>query len=264
MERLEEQRVTKAAEHDVAESLRHCVNFSSDKAGKPDDAKAGLPTTEKAGDTSIALPGLALVEKSGLLPDSSSRKLTAEDLSQLKNPQDFGIARNEIYARHGREFSTPFYKDYFSQQPWYKPDSANYKDSDLSTTEERNIGFLHIAELDKNLNGQRDNFRENSQAKDDLNGSVIPDSSHKALDIDEVDRLSPGDLRTAVNEIFARNGRPFQDEGWKNYFSQFDWYQPRTDFQDSDLSWMEQRNIEVLHLAEQDSRLASKPSQMSR
>ena len=29
------------------------------------------------------------------------------------------LARNEMYARHGRKFNTPEIHDYFIEQPWY-------------------------------------------------------------------------------------------------------------------------------------------------
>jgi hypothetical protein len=62
--------------------------------------------------------------------------------------EDLRILRNEIYARHGRMFSSPKSKDlqkYFEAQQWYKPD-PNFKDDQLSETEFKNISLIKAAE----------------------------------------------------------------------------------------------------------------------
>lgn len=53
-----------------------------------------------------------------LLPDSDAALLTAEDLSGL-SPSRLRLARNEIYARHGRTFQAADLQDYFNAQDWY-------------------------------------------------------------------------------------------------------------------------------------------------
>ena len=53
-----------------------------------------------------------------ILPDSSSRQLTASDLVGLTSEQ-LRIARNEIYARHGRKFNDDELQAYFNSQTWY-------------------------------------------------------------------------------------------------------------------------------------------------
>jgi YARHG domain len=49
--------------------------------------------------------------------------------------------RNEIYARHGRVFSTPEMKQIFESAPWYKPNSG-FKESELNDIEKKNLGFI--------------------------------------------------------------------------------------------------------------------------
>lgn len=53
-----------------------------------------------------------------ILPDSSDRELTEEDLQGLSKEQ-LRLARNEIYARHGRIFQDETLKTYFEAQDWY-------------------------------------------------------------------------------------------------------------------------------------------------
>lgn len=53
-----------------------------------------------------------------LLYDSSVRYLSEEELSDL-NSEELRLARNEIYARHGRIFTDPALSEYFSGKFWY-------------------------------------------------------------------------------------------------------------------------------------------------
>lgn len=55
-----------------------------------------------------------------ILPESASRYYTADDLSQLSDYELY-LARNEIYARRGREFNNLDLQDYFSWFSWYDP-----------------------------------------------------------------------------------------------------------------------------------------------
>ena len=50
-----------------------------------------------------------------VIPDSSSRQLDSSDLSGLSE-WELRVARNEIYARHGRMFNDSALDSYFSGQ----------------------------------------------------------------------------------------------------------------------------------------------------
>lgn len=52
-----------------------------------------------------------------------------------RSAQELRLLRNEIFARHGKRFSSPDLTAYFSRQSWYKP-RQDYSDN-LLTTEER-------------------------------------------------------------------------------------------------------------------------------
>ena len=54
-----------------------------------------------------------------IFPDSNSRYLTDEDLSGYSSDQ-LELAKNEIYARHGRKFVTQRIADYFNSKSWYQ------------------------------------------------------------------------------------------------------------------------------------------------
>lgn len=55
-----------------------------------------------------------------VLPNSDAAFLTAGDLAGL-TPEALRLARNEIYARHGRSFQAQDLRDYFGSKDWYAP-----------------------------------------------------------------------------------------------------------------------------------------------
>lgn len=71
-----------------------------------------------------------------ILPFSNSQSVTVSDLTKL-SPWELKVARNEIYARHGRTFIHKDLTCYFSKQAWYSVDS-NYSDKLLSKLETAN------------------------------------------------------------------------------------------------------------------------------
>jgi len=54
-----------------------------------------------------------------ILSESNSRKYTASELSGMSK-SDLRLARNEIFARHGRKFNDKGLQDYFNSCSWYK------------------------------------------------------------------------------------------------------------------------------------------------
>lgn len=77
-----------------------------------------------------------------VLADSDSHRYTTDELDGLSNWELY-IARNEIYARHGRQFRNDDLARYFSAQSWYEPmyapdDFDARQDSILSDVERDN------------------------------------------------------------------------------------------------------------------------------
>ena len=52
-------------------------------------------------------------------PESNSRYLTDEEIA-VYNSDQLELAKNEIYARHGRRFVTKYIADYFNSKSWYQ------------------------------------------------------------------------------------------------------------------------------------------------
>lgn len=86
--------------------------------------------------------------KGYIISDSDSRLLTDKDIAGLSKEQ-LALARNEIYARHGRKFKTAIYNNYFSSCGWYSVNpNYNYDDdnSNLNSIEVKNVNFILKAE----------------------------------------------------------------------------------------------------------------------
>lgn len=81
-----------------------------------------------------------------LLPDSDKRLLTADDLAGL-SLSELRIARNEIFARHGRRFSDPELQVWFAARDWYVPREGEPR---LNAIETANVAFIAAEEARRN------------------------------------------------------------------------------------------------------------------
>lgn len=75
-----------------------------------------------------------------VLPFSNSRKIAREDLAGFTYWQ-LKVARNEIYARHGRSFAHQDLSCYFDKLSWYRID-PEYGENKLSPLEMSNAVFI--------------------------------------------------------------------------------------------------------------------------
>ena len=93
--------------------------------------------------TSTPKPTKEPVSDDYILPDSATRRLTQADVADLTWEQCC-LARNEIFARHGRLFQTPQIAAYFEAQNWYHGTipGASFSNDVLSQIERDNIDFL--------------------------------------------------------------------------------------------------------------------------
>jgi hypothetical protein len=86
-----------------------------------------------------------------VFPDSNTRLLTKTEVSSLSEFEML-VARNEIYARYGREFKTQGLADHFSSKSWYvKKYTAEEFDSmpsPLNSTELTNISTIQEVETE--------------------------------------------------------------------------------------------------------------------
>lgn len=179
-----------------------------------------------------------------ILPQSDNRLLTDADLRGLSS-RELRLARNEIYARHGRIFSDASLQAYFDSQGWYERDRS-FTESRLSRTERENAERIRRYEERGTVGGSSSSGSSGSAR----GGYILPDSSSRRLSADEVRRLSAREKRLARNEIYARHGRIFNDRELQRYFDSQPWYQRNPGFSESQLSKTEAANIELIRQLE--------------
>lgn len=82
-----------------------------------------------------------------VLPDSATHEYTEGELSGLSDYELY-IARNEIFARHGRTFTNDDLANHFAQQSWYEPTvSPEAFDEDaLNAVEKKNALTIRSVE----------------------------------------------------------------------------------------------------------------------
>ncbi|NLO06911.1 MAG: YARHG domain-containing protein [candidate division WS1 bacterium] len=107
---------------------------------QPFTSAVEMPDTTPPPPPPVAPPPPVLPVRNELLPQSDDRPLTGSDVTGLGN-WDLTLARNEIYARHGRPFSNAQIRAYFQGTGWYTADSG-YSDRRLSQLESRNAVFI--------------------------------------------------------------------------------------------------------------------------
>ncbi len=94
----------------------------------------------------LFLPALSLAERMYIFPDSDARLLTWDEIAEW-DYESLGYAFNEIFARHGYDF-TPGgeYEYYFQTRPWYRANGTYNNRRDcypkLSTVEWQNEALI--------------------------------------------------------------------------------------------------------------------------
>lgn len=120
---------------------------SDENYAETDDSESSdedYDESEEEMDEDVTADNKATAKSKYILPMSSKRKLKEKDLKKLGNKK-LRLARNEIYARHGRMFQDEELQDYFDSQDWYTPSIApeDFLDAkELSKVERKNIAFI--------------------------------------------------------------------------------------------------------------------------
>lgn len=136
---------------DILEVWREDAKAVADKIEKENKAKAESMKKEQERLESESRAEESEKEEalSGdyILPQSSTQLLTESDLSGL-SANDLMLARNEIYARHGRKFIDTQIQAYFNSKSWYHGtvEAADFDASVLSSIERTNISFISAHE----------------------------------------------------------------------------------------------------------------------
>lgn len=92
----------------------------------------------------------AVLPGSYILPDSAGRYYTEAELAGLDD-RDLTLARNEIFARHGYLFTTPWIDAYFRTQSWYNgtTPAAQFDSEVFNDYERTNIELIVRIEAER-------------------------------------------------------------------------------------------------------------------
>ncbi|MCD8317184.1 MAG: YARHG domain-containing protein [Eggerthellaceae bacterium] len=102
--------------------------------------------------------GTVSTQSTYILPDSNTRDYTESELNQLSDYELY-LARNEIYARHGRGFNSEDLQNYFDNQDWYiyqySPEEFDYLENEtgqefLNQYEKDNVNAIMNIEAERN------------------------------------------------------------------------------------------------------------------
>ena len=132
------------------------------------------------------------------------------------------LLRNEVYARHGRQFQALWLQQYFYGQPWYQPDE-NFKDEELSGFDKQNVETIVAYE---------------NKIHEELSTKPISRTLLEGLFVEDASKMR--------QEIYARRGKVFKEPWFQTYFSSFAWYTPNPDFTDAQLTPVEKRNVATI------------------
>lgn len=149
-------------------------------------------------------------------------KLISEQMLHGLSLHELRLLRNEIYARHGRIFRTPWIEQYFSSQVWYDP-KEDFKDEELSGADKTNVETIVAYE---------------NKLHEQIGTKPISASLLQGLFLE--------DVRKMRDEIYARHGKVFKDPWTQKYFASFDWYKADPNFSEASLSAVEKGNIAVI------------------
>ncbi len=153
----------------------------------------------------------------------------SEELLKGLSLHELRILRNEIYARRGRLFRTPWLSDYFYSQEWYKP-MDDFGEPELSATEKKNIETIVAYE---------------NRLHEDLSAKVMTRDLFEGMFLEDASKLR--------NEIYARRGKVFKDKWLNKYYASFSWYKANPGFTEALLTATEKKNIATIKAYEKEA-----------
>lgn len=149
-------------------------------------------------------------------------RTVSQQMLQGLSLHELRLLRNEIYARHGRMFRTPWLGQYFYSQPWYAPDE-NFKDEELSANDKLNVETI---------------VKYENRLHEDLSTKPITRTLLDGLFLEDASQMR--------QEIYARHGKVFKEPWLQKYFSSFAWYTADVNFTEENLTEVEKKNIATI------------------
>ena len=125
---------------------------AKEKESESESEASTVPTVEQtepntmptvAQTESVTVPSTVAMNSEFILPDSSTRVLDKSELAGFSAEQ-CRLARNEIYAKHGRMFDDAGLQNYFNSRSWYHGTipADRFSDTMLSDIEIQNRNLI--------------------------------------------------------------------------------------------------------------------------
>jgi len=160
-----------------------------------------------------------------------NKTLTRKKLGTHTNAE-WTVIASEIEAIHGKRFDdTPWLQQYFDERYWYKA-VDKYDAKGLNDVEKKNLGLIDLI--------------RKQQRKVALMPGDMELFENKLIGETMLRGLSLHELRLLRNEIYARHGRIFKTMWLQQYFGGQEWYDPKEDFKDDEISGPDKTNIETI------------------
>ena len=123
------------------EKERRAREKESESESESESEANTMPTVAQA--ESVTVPGTVAMNREFILPDSSTRVLDKSELAGFTAEQ-CRLARNEIYAKHGRMFDDAGLQNYFNSRSWYHGTipADRFSDTMLSDIEIQNRNLI--------------------------------------------------------------------------------------------------------------------------
>lgn len=127
----------------IADSKEESVDDRKAQVAKSVNDNSDVSNNEEgtiSADGSEYICNHTYIEGDYILADSDIREVDKKELRELSD-DELCLARNEIYARHGRKFNDNEIQNYFSSQSWYSGviEPENFKEKVLSDIEIDNV-----------------------------------------------------------------------------------------------------------------------------
>ncbi len=149
------------------------------------------------------------------------------------------LLRGLIFGRHGRVFKDAEIRFYLQDRQWYKPDPS-FQNSSLNKMERQSLDLIREAEASRHETVQPGDMRY---------------WRTRPLNTKKLGTHSGAEWKILSAEVEAIHGKKFEDEPWlQQYFDERYWYSAADKYDPKQLSAIEQKNLQLISLAEKKQR----------
>jgi YARHG domain len=149
------------------------------------------------------------------------------------------LLRGLIFGRHGRVFKDAEIRFYLQDRQWYKPDPS-FQNSSLNKMERQSLDLIREAEASRHETVQPGDMRY---------------WRTRPLNTKKLGTHSGAEWKILSAEVEAIHGKKFEDEPWlQQYFDERYWYSAADKYDPKRLSAIEQKNLQLISLAEKKQR----------